>query len=320
MGRSEPIRFYGQNVEFAGWVVLAIAVMFFGYLLPTVIRSRQVVMDSRVADRFSAELRVLARSGTNPTEPLTISSSRGYLHRPRTEEENPMHSPVAQRLAAADMRRAAAARAARAAAASRRAAAAKRRLVLTLMLLAATIGGWAVVGMSTINVAAGIVPTVAFLGVLVLGRRAAAAARVADERWVAEIERARKADETRAARRAGPVQEKPSSLRIDIDPMPMETAPHVPATRPDLPTGEGWTPVPVPAPMYTMKPAAPRRENAPITAEEAAPMAQEIATADAAHAAEQAQAQADVAGSNRTVPGPSVDLQAVLERRRAVGQ
>ncbi|WP_139177844.1 hypothetical protein [Ruania alba] len=311
-------------MELAGWVVLAIAVMFFGYLVPTAIRSRQVVLDSRVADRFSAELRVLARAGESTTEDSTISSTRGYLHRPRTEEETTMHSPVAQRLAAADVRRAAAARAARAAAASRRAAAAKRRLVLTLALLAATAAGWALVSMSSVHIAAGIAPTLAFLAVLVLGRRAAAAARVADARWAAEIERARKADQTRAARhpeRPAEVTEQRSSLRIEIDPETVETADESATTRPALPEGEGWTPVPVPAPMYTMKPAAPRREQTPVAVEETAPLAQEIAAEEAAAVEEAEEARPTADGTRPSnVAAPSVDLQAVLERRRAVGQ
>ncbi|QOR71538.1 hypothetical protein IM660_04400 [Ruania alkalisoli] len=314
-------------MEFAGWVALAIAVMIFGYLLPTAIRSRQVVVDSRVTDRFSGGLRVLARTGEAPPTPTPMSTSRGFLHRTAAEEDRPMHSPVAARPAAADVRRAAAARAARAAAASRRAAAAKRRLVLTLALLALTAAGWTVVGLTPVNVVAGIVPTVAFGGVLVLGRRAAAQAKIADARWAAEIERARKAEQTRAARRPKQPEAKPSSLRIELDPgaLMAEHAPEAEERRVDIPAGEGWTPVPVPAPMYTMKPVARRRE--PVVEDFSQPGAgAEAPTAEGSVPAESAGAEvgsgggSTAGGAGRAVPAPSVDLQAVLERRRAVGQ
>ncbi|UFU03639.1 hypothetical protein LQF12_03245 [Ruania suaedae] len=313
-------------MEFAGWVVVAIAVMIFGYLLPTAIRSRQVVMDSRVADRFSGGLRVLARTGDAPRTTTTpTSTSRGYLHPAVAEEDRPMHSPVAARPAAADVRRAAAARAARAAAASRRAAAARRRLVLTLALLGLTIAGWAVVGMTTLGVAAGIVPSVAFAGVLVLGRRAATQARIADERWAAEIERARKAEEARAARRPKQPAATPASLRIELDPgtMMAEHAPEVEERRVQIPASEGWTPVPVPAPMYTMKPVARRREQpaaAETVEEQSAGQVQHAPAAPMGSIQEPVLGEARPSGAGRAVAAPSVDLQAVLERRRAVGQ
>ncbi|WP_159621298.1 hypothetical protein [Ruania rhizosphaerae] len=320
-------------MEFAGWVALAIAVMIFGYLLPTAIRSRQVVVDSRVTDRFSGGLRVLARTGEAPPTPTPMSTSRGFLHRTAAEEDRPMHSPVAARPAAADVRRAAAARAARAAAASRRAAAAKRRLVLTLTLLALTAAGWTVVGMTPVNVVAGIVPTVAFGGVLVLGRRAAAQAKIADARWAAEIERARKAEQTRAARRPKQPEAKPSSLRIELDPgaLMAEHAPEAEELRVEIPAGEGWTPVPVPAPMYTMKPVARRREPVveDFTAQPAAgqqsptaegPVPADDPAAEAGSGGGSAAGGSAAGGAGRAVPAPSVDLQAVLERRRAVGQ
>src|SRR5699024_4364234 len=214
-------------------------------------------------------------------------------------------------------------------------------------------------------------PTVLFLGVLVLGRRAATLAKAADARLAEEVERARRADHARAARIAASTHAreqdvKPqgqSSLRIEVDPAQLladeqdSESSAAPAVRAD----QSWTPGPVPAPVYTMKPAAPRREVEPVRTEsdtaietpsiesagseaDAAagaparagsaasaasaaspePAAQEPASAvdsrdrarargelgdvDVSHAA---------AGSSAA---PSVNLQEVLERRRAVGQ
>ncbi len=327
-------------MEFAGWVVLAIVVLILGYLLPTAIRSRQVVVDSRVADRFSEDLRVLATAGTNPTP--QPESARGYLHRPRTQTtEDIMHSPAPQRLAAADARRAAAARATRAAAASRRAAAAARRLVLTLVLLTATAAGWVLVAVASAPIALAIVPSVLFLAVLVLGRRAAAQAKIADARLAEEIERARRADHARAARvaatkaaREGEAPTAKSSLRIEVDPAKLleADAAETSVMRPELPEGEGWTPVPVPAPVYTMKAPAPRREVEPLSEQElagaehdgAASGASSASPAEPVERAEVAEPVEVVQGAPAEAPAappaPSVNLQEVLERRRAVGQ
>lgn len=276
-----------------------------------------------------------------------------------------MHSPAQQRLAAADARRGAAARAARAAAASRREAAAARRLVLTLALLAVTAATWTLVGLASAPMVLAIVPTALFFGVLVLSRRAAKQAKAADARLAQEVQRARRADQARAARiaasthaRENEAPEGQSSLRVDVDPARLivgEELESETVTQSDQP----WTPVPVPAPVYTMKPAAPRRDVEPVGAVEAG-MEQTPATSVASPAApaasagpeqngEQTTAQTDPAsrpasreharertdGSDggagdiqvpRAEPNrpsaaaPSVDLQEVLERRRAVGQ
>ncbi|MBZ2199079.1 hypothetical protein [Occultella gossypii] len=178
-------------MSFGGYAVTAILIMFFAFLLPSVIRSRQVVLDSRVEDRFSEDLRVVARAGDRP-EPKAERSNRGYVHRPRIEQpEAPMHTPVAHRdrLVAADARRAAAARAARAAAASRRAAAARRRLALTLLLLGVTAVTWTLFAVASLPVAAAVAPSVFLVAVVVAGRRASAKAAVADARWRAEVTR-----------------------------------------------------------------------------------------------------------------------------------
>lgn len=247
-----------------------------------------------------------------------------------------MHSPAPQRIAAADARRAAAARATRAAAASRRAAAAARRLVLTLVLLAATAAAWVLVAIASAPLALAIVPSVLFLTVLVLGRRAAAQAKISDARLGEEIERARRADHARATRvaatKAAREPEAPvskSSLRIDVDPTKLLEEDTSATTEIELPEGEGWTPVPVPAPVYTMKAPAPRREVEPLAPEAVAAQsmvsaeddggAQVPSDASPAVAAEGAPSASGEAPADAPA-APSVNLQEVLERRRAVGE
>ncbi len=82
-----------------------------------------------------------------------------------------------------------------------------------------------------------------------------------------------------------------------------------PAAEPLIDAGEApgtWTPVPVPVPTYTLKASAPRREAdgaEPVEHEDAAHPAEEVRTPEAAEPV------AEV---------PSIDLNAVLARRRAV--
>lgn len=187
----------------AGFVLLAIALTFLCYMLPTMIRARQVVSDARVDDRFSTGLRVLARAGDTP--PRYDSTARVYLHTPRAGTvEAPMdrqpQPPVPGSAAAA--RHAAAQRAARAAAASRRAAAARRRRVLLLGLLVLSGTFWALFATITFPIVPAIVATVLLAAATVAGRRAAVLAARAGAR-----ERAALGPE-RQRRRAGAEQER----------------------------------------------------------------------------------------------------------------
>lgn len=50
-------------MEIQGYVVIALTLILLGYLLPHLVRSRQLLLDSRVEDRFSGDLRVLATAG-----------------------------------------------------------------------------------------------------------------------------------------------------------------------------------------------------------------------------------------------------------------
>ncbi len=173
-------------------MVVGLAVILFGYLVPHLVQTRHQLGQSRVEDRFSGTLRIVATGATvrrsAPGEHHGTAGSRPYLHGPRRRTEAPaVNRPTTQsERAAAVARRLAAARAARAAEISRRRAAARRRLVLTLVLLAATTVGWLAFGLASVTVVAGVVPTLLLGTVLVLGRRAAkiAARRNAADRAV----------------------------------------------------------------------------------------------------------------------------------------
>jgi hypothetical protein len=93
-----------------------------------------------------------------------------------------------------------------------------------------------------------------------------------------------------------------------------------------------WQPVPVPRPTYTTKAAAPRREPAPLVIEETAAAAASTAstaededarTEDATASAGARESEAATVAGAATAPGapaPSIDLDAVLARRRAAGE
>ncbi|MBD5786578.1 hypothetical protein IF650_10330 [Cellulosimicrobium terreum] len=94
---------------------------------------------------------------------------------------------------------------------------------------------------------------------------------------------------------------------------------------PHEPTGRAWDPVPVPAPTYTMKPTAPRREPAPLTPDD-------VTSADVAPAGSVAARDDEAAGPQDTdgrAPGDErkpktetlgLDLNEILARRRAAGE
>ncbi|GIG36548.1 hypothetical protein [Cellulomonas pakistanensis] len=278
----------------------------------------------------------------------------------RTERGGVVYRPhgTQDRIGADAARRAAQLHAAHAAASARRGAAARRRGMLAGVLLVAAVAGWVVVGVTALGVLAGVVPTVLLAGVLALGRRAAVQGRAAEEEWERRIaeataplrERAarpgRKGAEGRAVRPS--LTETQAIQRVRAD-APVRTSTRV---RDGGREGDTWSPVAVPRPTYAMKAPAPRREPAPLGEVEgsthAAPAARrttavpEEATATAAEApaaagsvaapaAEgSAAAEAPATPAASSTPGTtapateeptgSIDLNAVLARRRAAGE
>ncbi|CAM3587984.1 hypothetical protein [Isoptericola cucumis] len=198
----------------AGVAALALFVLWLGFWVPHRLRLRQQLVDSRVDDRFSAGLRVLAVAdgGRVPAPAITTDGPVPLLASgPSPDDaggERPMghdeHRDAPRSPAPAGSSRPQP-RASRLAVLERRAARARRRLVLTLLLLLATAAGWAVVATGTAGWYAGAVPSGLLLVVLVLGRLAARAARRTDARWVAERRSAqREATQARALANGGP--------------------------------------------------------------------------------------------------------------------
>jgi len=343
---------------------MGLAVVLFGYLVPHLVHTRHQMAQSRVEDRFSTTLRVVTTGGTakppGPRQHHGGAESRPYLHDPRRRTEAPaVNRPTTPgERAAAEARRLAAARAARAAEISRRKAAARRRLVLTIVLLALTVAGWLGVGVANMTVVAGAVPTVLLATVLVLGRRAAKIAarrNAADRAAMARLE-LRPAPRTRggqgstaaqaAASSAPAVDAPPSRTEDESTAAPEEDAPSSPVAEEgpaavtedasaDAPAAEQreWTPVPVPAPAYTLKAPAPRRDIAPYEDPQPEPVAAPAEEQRPAH--EPGVVAGGLAGSpyaplaDPAQPAPAahapeapaarMDLDSVLARRRAVG-
>jgi hypothetical protein len=290
----------------SSFVFVAIVGLWAAHLLPQWIRRRDALGASRGGDRHSSALRVLARrprprAGGPSSVPLlpSIAVVRApVVHAPAPGPASPLAPEPTGRPAAlcpADV------------------AARRRRLVLAA-LVAFTL-------LSVIGAAAGAVPAfMAVVGVVLLGLDVAAlrAAAVAGERRrAAEAERARRAAEIERARdarlaraaaaraRAATAEvalevDAPSSAAVQEQDLPGAPA-APPAPRGPLADDGTWVPVPVPPPTYTLKPVAPRPAPAPL----------EPALAPAP---------ASAAGATplRLVQEPEVDLDSVLERRRAV--
>lgn len=241
-----------------------------------------------------------------------------------------MNTPVARKLAAADARRVAAARAARAAAASKRAAAAKRRMLTLSIFGAVTISAWILTGMVSFPWIISAVFTAATVGLVELGRRAAAAGVKAD---AALAERVRQAEANAPVAKADPVQKKDAPAPADLAESvatPTDTSSLRVEVNPE--EDSSWTPVPVPPPAYTLKAEVRRKEAEPY-------QAGEVAQAEQDQKVEQAPVEAPA--SEKKVPGsvpsmpqapaasepaatdeeeaPSVNVQEILARRRAVG-
>ncbi|ROR73406.1 hypothetical protein EDD31_1784 [Bogoriella caseilytica] len=174
-------------------MLLALALLLLGYLVPHLTHARQLVLDSRVEDRFSAGLRVLDHHVARHPH----SSGRGpALHTPSPEA--PMTSP---RLAARgtagsapagvgeSARALAAARARRAARRANRVAAARRRLILTAALLLVSVASWTAVGLTALAWTMAAIPTALVAAVLIQGRRVAIQGQQTDRRERELIER-----------------------------------------------------------------------------------------------------------------------------------
>lgn len=286
------------------------------------------------------------------TRPLVAVSSTVLGHRAVSSrgEESTVNRPTGMPSprAAARAQSAAAARAALAARRSRQRAAARRRLVLVLALLAVTAVVWLAVGLAGFSPLLAALPTLVLAVTVVMGIRtaqaeqaewaaipahlrpapAAVSAASAGRRYTAAqlrehlpeqpaIAPAGARTESAATEGVGadPVGEAPASptagLRWQTDAL-TEELPALEEEAEPVAERQGWTPVPVPVPTYTLKPPARRREVAPAaTGEDVTEPAQE--RADETHPTSDATAQA----APEAEEAPGIDLHAVLARRRS---
>jgi hypothetical protein len=236
--------------DLAGPVALALVGLWVAYLVPTKVRHRQQLLESRVDDRFSQTLRVVAV--THRDHPAAAPRPGRVLRTVRAAGPDGRHAgttglltpgtglpaiggrtggtvdrphAVPERITADASRRAAQARAARAAFRARRAAAARRRGLLAAVLLVATIAGVVVAAASlAVGPIAWIVPGGLLAGVVGLGRRAV----IVGDRTDAELgERIAEAERVVADPRTGslPVVSMPtpraSVVRTGATPVPV---------------------------------------------------------------------------------------------------
>ncbi|MCP2264601.1 hypothetical protein ACFQHV_15610 [Promicromonospora thailandica] len=285
----------------AGLTAVALFVLWLGYWMPSLVRRRSELGDSRVADRFSVGLRIVAMSGTDRKggAMVTDGKPRGTGQGvPRVAHPTPKGYPLqimvrgrpltAERIRRVERR-------------ARRAARARRRLIVSAFLLVCSVVAWALVGLGTVHWGVAATSTAMLLFVLFLGRRAARAARRADARWQATVRAARqRATQARALANGGPyaprnraqvtglathgsstetqaiprvtrkdvldeILDGPSEPKVIEVPAEPEPAPEEPAASAEEPSsGRAWDPVPVPLPTYVTKPAAPQRQPAAL--------------------------------------------------------
>lgn len=322
-------------MELSGWVFVAFTVIVLGYLVPYLVRSREVMVGSRVTDRFSPQLRLVTPASPAPPPE---SDTRPLVHNPeisrrRTEALAMIRptTPVANRVNAREL---AAARAARAAEISRRAAAARRRMTLAVALAVVLAAVLIAVVAGPLAWAWALAPAAALVAVLYTGRTAAIVSARQDAKARAEMTRLDQRLRLFRAEEAGsPPVSAPGREFQDIvagyqgrhvatrefeDEPPRHARPGTPsalvdgAARPAGAQGATWTPVPVPVPTYTLKQESPRRDVEPFAAE---------ATDDGGvRMPVRPTAAAPSYGTAEPEPeARTFDLDTVLARRRAAG-
>jgi hypothetical protein len=246
-------------VDPSSLVFLAIVGVWAAYLVPTWVRRRVHLAQSRARDRFSAGARVLHRRRV----------PRATAHRSTTAVLTPsapdVEAPVAPAAAARASRMGEADRA-RARSLQReahiahagvvegaRVAAARRARVMVALVLF-TGSAWAVSLATASPIWVAVPPSVMLLVHLIAARVAAVRSR-----RVLAASRARLVEARRRAEAATAVPATPSPVVAEV--AAGEVAVEAPAAAVG---GETWVPVPVPPPTYTLKPMVPRPEPAPL--------------------------------------------------------
>lgn len=257
-------------------------------LLPGVVRHRATLGGSRVRDRFSVAMRVLDRRRGEPHP-----AGRTYVHPRRPSEPAPPSAAAGP------------ARPVSAPSRDPRRPGPPTRRALAVVVLAALAALVLAVPVTVVASATGVLPfwlpavPLASLVAVVVGLRLRALAR----RRARTPSAARLANRTSPPAGTGPVPAASRSPQAPPAPQPAQDPPAPqPAPRPEQRPGT-WTPVPVPPPTYTLKPAAVRRAVTVDVPEQTRP-----AVEPAPQPTPQPRHQPVAA---------TWDLDAVLERRRA---
>jgi hypothetical protein len=273
---------YLQFVDPSSLVFAAIVGVWAAYLIPHWLRHRDQFIHSPDDDRDSERLRVLSRRESAASAPAR--SGGPVLTAP---------SIAAPEAAVAAVPRARSRRPAR----PRRSpaqVAARRRARVLLLLVAATAAAWAAVVLAATPWLVGAALSVLLL-MDVAALRAAAVRRAAARRTARAGASARRSAAASRRRPTAPAQ--PAIASPAAAPAERE------ATADDRPGT--WVPVPVPPPVYTLKPVAHRPEPPPLQpVERPAAVARDVRMPQPA--------------SQLREPLPQLDLDAVLDRRRAV--
>lgn len=362
--------------EFAGPTALVVVGLWIAYLVPHKLRHRQQLLESRTDDRFSAALRVLAVTGpegsgrrqradvaraVRPDCAREDQKRTGLLHAGTgapvvtTSGADNGGSDVDRphgtqdRIGADAVRRAATLHAAHAAATARRGAAARRRGAIAGVLALATAVTWVLVAATATPLLVAVAPSVLLVSVVGLGRRAVVQGQQAEAEWQRRIAHAAEQARRSVAARPGRVTAGGRAVRASAT--ETQAIPQVGARTERTERvwsggreGDSWSPVPVPAPTYTMKASAPHREPAPLGEVEGSTAVRPATTSTTTAPAERSaptQPTPQEAASETVAPAPaatagtpvapgaaveadgsptgSIDLDAVLARRRASG-
>ncbi|MGC5615558.1 hypothetical protein [Georgenia sp. Z1491] len=189
-------------MDLQGYVLAAAVIMLLVYALPAVADRRRLMAATRLEDRHSDRLRVLATVGDGGRRGRASPGHPGRLARSATDRptappllpigpESRAMSTIKPRLSepARRARDLAHARSQRAARMSRRDAARNRRTMYQVVLGLLTVAAWALVHYAGWNLAAAIVPSVLLAGVVALSVRAAGERRTLNSIDRAEIRR-----------------------------------------------------------------------------------------------------------------------------------
>jgi hypothetical protein len=276
-------------VDPSSLVFLAIIGVWAAYLVPTWVRRRVHLAQSRSRDRFSAGARVLSRRRSpagsshrstsavlSPAVPGAVPAAEPGVVPGVGTGAAPGVAPPAEpvsdaarvsRVGEADRARARTvereAHIAHAGVVERARLAAARRARVMVALVLFSVAAWAVALATASPIWVSVPPSVMLVVHLLAGRLAAVRSRRTLATSRARLVAARRrAEAAVAATSAAVVEPEVAAVADDVEEAPAAVV-----------GGDSWTPIPVPPPTYTLKPMVPRPEPAPLPDATPAPAA-----------------------------------------------